>query len=135
MECPGAPVKYIKPCGAAELPALPLGNVEDNACTTYLFILSMMRPSEKLLRDMSAQELASESQWHAGQAAGLLEQVIAVREAALSADEIEAAGLLQTAAEKEAEAEAHIRQSNIIDTLHASKLSAAGVGAVVGLHS
>lgn len=95
----------------------------------------MLRPNEKLLRDMSAEELAAESSWHTGKAASLLEEVTAVREAALGADETEAAGLLHTAAEKEAEAEAHIRQSNIIDTLHASKLSEAGVGAVVSVRS
>ncbi|MCC7306047.1 MAG: hypothetical protein IT173_00645 [Acidobacteria bacterium] len=91
----------------------------------------MMRPNEKLLRDMSIEELATESHWHAKQAARLLQEVEKMRERALGADEREAEDILYIAAEKGAEAEAHIHQSNLIDALHASKLSDQGVGVVV----
>jgi len=91
----------------------------------------MMRPNEKLLKDMSIEELEAESHWHAKQAARLLVEVEKMRERALVVYEPEAEGILQAAAEKGAEAEAHIHQSNLIDALHASKLSDQGVGVVV----
>lgn len=91
----------------------------------------MMRPNEKLLKDMSIEELAAESHWHAKQAARLLIEVEKMRTAAVGVDAAESDDMLQNAAQYESEAEAHIHQSNLIDALHASKLSDQGFGVVV----
>lgn len=90
----------------------------------------MNRPSEKLLKDMSSEELSAESEWHACEASKLLDEVVELREAALEPNE-QAAEILLSAAEMEAEAEAHLRQSNLLASLHAAKLSETGVGDVV----
>jgi hypothetical protein len=91
----------------------------------------MKRPSEKLLKDMSIGELSAESEWHAFEASILLDEVKEMREIALGLSEQGTDDVLQSAAAKEAEAEAHIHQSNLLDALHAARLSDQGVGDVV----
>jgi hypothetical protein len=91
----------------------------------------MKRPSDKFLKDMSIDELSSESAWHAREASRLLEDVRGLREHALELNELGAADALRSAMEKEGEAEAHLHQSNLLDSLHAARLSEQGVGDVV----
>jgi hypothetical protein len=91
----------------------------------------MKRPSEKLLKDMSNEELSAESEWHAAEAEKLLSEVNEMRETALGLTEQGAEEVLGSAIEKEAEAEAHIHQSNLLDALHASRFSDQGVSDVV----
>lgn len=90
----------------------------------------MKRPSEKLLKDMSNEELSAEAEWHVLQAAGIFEEVSRMRADALDADEHKADEILQSAAERQSEAEAHIHQSNLLNSLMASRLSDEGVGVV-----
>lgn len=80
---------------------------------------------------MSNEELSAESEWHVNEAGKLLDDVKELRENALGLSEDQADEVLKTAAEKEAEAEAHIHQSNLLDSLHAARFSDQGVGAVV----
>lgn len=91
----------------------------------------MKRPSEKLLKDMSIAELSAESEWHASEASKLMDEVEQMRETALGLNEQGADEVLQSAMAKEAEAEAHIHQSNLLDSLRAARLSEKGVGDVV----
>jgi len=90
--------------------------------------LIMNRPSEKLLKDMSSQELSIESEWHLGEARNLFEEVHQMRTSVLELSEQASKELLESAAAKEIEAEAHVHQSNLLDTLRASRLSEQGVG-------
>jgi hypothetical protein len=91
----------------------------------------MKRPSEKFLKDMSIDELSSESKWHAREASKLLDEVRDLREHALELNELGAVDALRSAMTKEEEAEAHMHQSNLLDSLHAARLSEQGVGEVV----
>ena len=91
----------------------------------------MKRPSEKFLKDMSAAELTAEAEWHARRADELLAEVDEMREAALDYSDEAAAEALRSAMEKETEADAHIRQSHLLDSLRATRLSDLGVGDVV----
>ena len=88
----------------------------------------MNRPSGKLLKDMSSEELSIESEWHLGEAGRLFEEVHEMRTSVLELSEEASNELLQSAAAKEIEAEAHVHQSNLLDTLRASRLSEHGVG-------
>ena len=88
----------------------------------------MDRPSDKLLKDMSSEQLSLESEWHLGQAALLFENVKEMREAALDRGEQQANDVLQAPAAKEADAEAHVHQANLLTSLMAARLSQVGVG-------
>lgn len=90
----------------------------------------MDRPSDKLLKDMSSEELSIESEWHLREASLLFEEVSEMRAGALELGEQQADEVLQSACEKEAEAEAHVHQSNLLSTLIAARLSEQGVGVV-----
>lgn len=80
---------------------------------------------------MSMEELSAESKWHAYEALSLLDEVKVRREAALGVNEEEAEAALLSAAEMESEAEAHLQQSNLLDSLQAARLSDQGVGVVM----
>jgi len=88
----------------------------------------MKRPSDKLLKDKSNEELSMESEWHAGEASKLFDEVTKLRTIALESDEQESDEILQSASDLESEAQAHIHQSNLLASVMASRLSEEGVG-------
>ena len=89
----------------------------------------MKRPSDKLLKEMTSEELSLESVWHENQAAELFDEVRELREQALELDDEAAAfEMLEAASAKETEAEAHMQQSNILNSLKAARLPGTGVG-------
>lgn len=90
-----------------------------------------MRRNEKLLMDMSTEELSAESEWHATKAAMLFSKVAKMRERALTAEAAEAGDLLRSAMKTEFEADEHRRQSNILDSLRAARVPKEGVGVVL----
>jgi hypothetical protein len=75
----------------------------------------MNRPSDKLLKDMSNDELREESRWHADESERLFAGVRELRERAIhvkSGDE--SMKILQEATEVERRAEAHRHQSRVL---------------------
>ena len=88
----------------------------------------MKRPSDKLLKEMTSEELSHEAAWHEREAAQLFDEVRDLREHALELDEEAAFEMLEAAGAKETEAQAHILQSNILNSLKAARLSSTGVG-------
>jgi hypothetical protein len=75
----------------------------------------MNRPSDKLLKDMSNDELRDESRWHAEESELLFDEVRKLRERAIhvkSGDE--SMRILQEATEVERRAEAHRHQSSVL---------------------
>ena len=83
----------------------------------------MKRPTDKLLKDMSKEELSMEAQWHDAEAVRLLQAVEQLQSKAVSmtggpdSDEtLKLAGVL------EEEAAAHHRQSNLLSTLMVGRL-------------
>ena len=91
----------------------------------------MKRRNKKLLMDMSTEELSAESEWHSSKAAILSNQVRKMRELALTAEVTEAGELLRSAMQIEFEADEHLRQSNILDSLRAARVPKEGVGVVL----
>jgi hypothetical protein len=91
----------------------------------------MTRRNHKLLKDMSAEELSTESEWHAQKALKLLAQVSQMRQLALIVDSKERGDLLRAAMETEAEADEHRHQSNVLDTVRSARLPRHGTGLVV----
>lgn len=91
----------------------------------------MNRRSEKLLREMSPEELASESEWHAAQASELFGKVKKIRKRALSLSINEAVELMRLAMEVAFEAEEHLHHANVLDSVRASRLPYRGTGLVV----
>lgn len=81
--------------------------------------------------DMSTEELSAESEWHAAKAAILFNEVKKIREAAVAAEWPEAGDLLRAATATEFEADEHIRQANILDSLRAARVPNDGVGVVL----
>ena len=78
---------------------------------------------------MTGDELSLESVWHENRAAELFDEVRELRERALELDDEAAAfEMLEAARAKEAEAEAHLQQSNILNSLKAARLPGTGVG-------
>lgn len=80
-----------------------------------LFIRIMNRPTDKLLKDMSNDELRGESQWHAEESERLMGEVRELRERAIhvkSGDE--SMKILMEATEVEHRAEAHRHQSRVL---------------------
>jgi hypothetical protein len=84
----------------------------------------MKRPSEKLLREMSYKELSKESEWHIAESEQFLEEAEELRAKALNLSEEEAEEVLQMAVAKDAEAEAHIHHSNLLNSLMYSRIAA-----------
>ena len=78
--------------------------------------------------DMSTDELSAESKWHAGKAAKLFGKVRKMRQLALRSDTIKAGELLRSAMQIEFDADEHLRQSNILDSLRAARVPKQGVG-------
>ena len=75
----------------------------------------MNRPTDKLLRDMSNDELREESRWHAEESERLMGEVLELRERAIhvkSGDE--SMKILQEATEVERRSEAHRHQSQVL---------------------
>ena len=77
----------------------------------------MKRPSEKLLREMTREELLQESEWHLAESARFLRRAEELRQEALGVNEAAAEELLQHALGMDAEAEAHMHQSNLLNCL------------------
>jgi hypothetical protein len=86
----------------------------------------MDRRDHKLLRDMSTEELRTESEWHARRASELFEKVSEMRDRALTAERPEAEKLLISAMELETEAEENMRHANLLDSVAASRLPVHG---------
>lgn len=82
----------------------------------------MKRPSEKLLREMSKEELSMESEWHLAESSQFLREAEELRARALTVNENTAEEILQQAVAKDAEAEAHIHQSNLLNCLMYGRL-------------
>jgi hypothetical protein len=74
----------------------------------------MERPTDKLLKEMSNDELRTEADWHVAKAEDLLQQVRGMREKALDSGDDEAMELLRSASLTESEAEAHRHQSFVL---------------------
>jgi hypothetical protein len=75
----------------------------------------MERPTGKLLKDMSNDELRTESDWHVAEAERLLGEVRDLRSRALGAGSgQDAMAVLVSASEIEAEADAHVHQSRVL---------------------
>ena len=83
----------------------------------------MKRPSEKLLREMSYKELSIESEWHLAEASIFLEKAEELRADSLGMNEKAADEILQLAVSMDAEAEAHVHQSNLLNSLMYSRLA------------
>jgi hypothetical protein len=83
----------------------------------------MKRPTDKLLKDMSKEELSMEAEWHDAEAVRLLKEVEQLQSKAVSvaggptSDET-----LKLAGTLEEEAAAHHRQSNLLSTLMVGRL-------------
>ena len=73
------------------------------------------RPSDKLLKDMSNDELTAESEWHFAEAERILAEVRNLRAQAVAVGDIQQAiDILEKASELEREAEAHRHQSRVV---------------------
>jgi hypothetical protein len=75
----------------------------------------MNRPTDKLLKDMSNDELREESRWHAEESERLMDELRELRERAIhvkSGDE--SMKILQEATEVERRAEAHRHQARVL---------------------
>ena len=81
--------------------------------------------------DMSTEELTAEAEWHAAKAAILFRKVEKMRERALTAERAEALELLRSAMAVEFDADEHLRQSNILESLRAARVPKEGVGVVL----
>ena len=74
----------------------------------------MERPTDKLLKEMSNEELRTEAEWHVAKAENLLQEVREMRVKALDSRDVEAMELLRSASSIESEAEAHRHQSFVL---------------------
>lgn len=75
----------------------------------------MNRPTDKLLKDMSNDELREESQWHVDESERLFGEVRTLRERAINVKSgDESMRILQEATEVERRAEAHRHQSRVL---------------------
>ena len=74
----------------------------------------MERPTDKLLKEMSNDELRAEADWHVARAEDLLQHVREMRAKALDVAAAEAMDLLRSASSIESEAEAHRHQSFVL---------------------
>jgi len=94
----------------------------------------MKRPTDKLLKDMSNEELREESAWHSEEAERLFAEVRGIRTKAIKTTSgEESMRLLLDATETEKRADAHIHHSRVLlaacrptDAHPAPKLSATG---------
>lgn len=90
----------------------------------------MNRPNEKLLKDMSIEELSTNSGWHAEQASALFEKVKEMRARALTLTINEAVELMRSAMVVAFEAEQHMRHANVLDSVRAARVPRPGAGLV-----
>jgi hypothetical protein len=74
----------------------------------------MLRPTDKLLKEMSNDDLRAESEWHATRSQRLLEEVRRLRSSALESTAERSLEILCEATDVEAEAEAHRHQSLVL---------------------
>ncbi len=80
---------------------------------------------------MSIEELSTESEWHAARAAELFGEVRKMRDRAVTVEITEASELLRSAMQVEFEAAEHLHQSNVLDSVRASRLPYTGTRLVV----
>ena len=74
----------------------------------------MQRPTDRLLKEMSNDDLRAESEWHTTRSQRLLEEVRQLRSDALHATAEHSIEILLEATNVEAEAEAHRHQSLVL---------------------